>query len=427
MNKSWFTKEKLIHYLLVASLITVSLIGLYVLQVLTKDLLVRIFQAINSVIIPFIIAFFLSFIIGPLSQLIHKKLKINRNIAIIVAILIGILFIITILGIAIYFIVTQMASILNSLLTLIDNASLQGVINDIMVAITTYFANSDITDLIAEMTQNGASLQRIFELVGSVLVSISGFASSLFGAIMIFILTPVFMFWLIREKEYIFLNIAKVAPKKIRLHVIELGKRSDIVIRRYFKGQGLMMLIIFVYFSLSLGVLSIFVPQFPIYYAIIFATLMGLFNIIPYLGAWLGVMAPIVFLFTRHLELQATQGPIFLIAIFVVIVLQLIEQILEGSIIQPHVLGKQVHIHPLAILSALLFFGGVFGFAGVLLAVPLTGTIKAALQYFGELNDEQEKKELEESKKQPQKPNTKAPIEVPKRKNILGIKTKPKS
>ncbi len=426
MNKSWLTKDKLIHYLLIASVITVSLLGLYVLQLLTRNSLIRIFQAINSVLIPFVIAFFLSFIIGPLSKVIHQKLKIKKSIAFVIAILIGILFILAILGMAIYFIVTQMAAILNSLLTLIDNASLQGVINDIMVAITTYFANSDITDLITEMTQNGASIQRIFELAGSIVVSLSGFASSLFGAIMIFVLTPVFMFWLIREKEYIFLNIAKVAPKKVRPHMIELGKRSDVVIRNYFKGQGLMMLIIFIYFSITLGTLSLFVPQFPVYYAIIFATLMGLFNIIPYLGAWLGVMAPLVFLFTRHLELQATEGNIFLIAMLVVIALQLIEQALEGSIIQPNVLGKQVHIHPLAILSALLFFGGVFGFAGVLLAVPLTGTIKAALQYFGELSDEQEKKEIEEAKKQPAKPVQKDQGETPKKKSILGIKSKPK-
>ncbi|HOI86214.1 MAG TPA: AI-2E family transporter, partial [Acholeplasmataceae bacterium] len=197
MNKSWLTKDKLIHYLLIASVITVSLLGLYILQLLTRNSLIRIFQAINSVLIPFVIAFFLSFIIGPLSKVIHQKLKIKKSIAIVIAILIGILFILAILGMAIYFIVTQMAAILNSLLTLIDNASLQGVINDIMVAITTYFANSDITDLITEMTQNGASIQRIFELAGSIVVSLSGFASSLFGAIMIFVLTPVFMFWLI--------------------------------------------------------------------------------------------------------------------------------------------------------------------------------------------------------------------------------------
>jgi putative permease len=423
MNKPWLTKEKLIHYLLVVSVITVSLAGLYFLQLLTRDSLVKIFNAINSVLIPFVIAFFLSFIIGPLSNVIHQKLKVKKSLAIILAILIGIIFILAIMGVAVYFIVTQMSAILNSLLSFIDNASIEGIINDVVSAITTYFANSDISDLIAEMSANGASIERILGLAGSILLSISGFASSLFSVVMIFVLTPVFMFYLIKEKEYIFMNIAKVAPKKVRKHVIELGKRSDVVIRNYFKGQGLMMLIIFLYFSITLGVLSLFVPSFPVYYAIIFATLMGLFNIIPYLGAWLGVMAPIVFLLTKHLELQLNGGgDIFLIAMIAVLALQLIEQALEGSIIQPNVLGKQVHIHPLAVLSALLFFGGVFGFAGVLLAVPLTGTIKASLEYFGELSDARE--EQVEIKEEPKKN-----IEVqekPKKKSVLTKKDKNK-
>lgn len=401
MNKPWLTKEKLIHYLLIVSLITITIIGLYFLQLLTKNSLIRVYNAVNSVLIPFIIAFFLSFIIGPLSLFIHQKLKIRRGFAIVIAIFIGIIFILGVLGIAIYFIVTQMSSILDSLLTYIDNESLSGVIQDVMNAIMAYFESSDITDLITEMTQNGASIERILGLAGSILVSLSGLASSLFGIIMIFVLTPVFMFYLIREKEYIFSNIAKVAPKKIRPHVIELGKRSDVVIRNYFKGQGLMMLIIFLFFASTLSILSLFVPAFPVYYALIFATLMGLFNIIPYLGAWLGVMAPLIFLLTKHLELQLNGGGnIFLIAMVVVVILQLVEQALEGSIIQPNVLGKQVHIHPLAVLSALLFFGGVFGFAGVLLAVPMTGTIKASLDYFGELSDKAELERVKDSEEQ---------------------------
>lgn len=425
MNKPWLTKEKLIHYLLIVSIITVTITGLFVLQLLTRDSLIKIYHAINSVLIPFIIAFFLSFIIGPLSIVINKKLKIKRGIAIILAILIGMIFILGILSIAIYFIITQMSAILNSLLTFIDNASLAGVINDIIQVISTYFADNNITDIIAEMAENGASIERIIGLAGTVLVSLSGFASSVFSVVMVFVLTPVFMFYLIKEKEYIFLNIAKVAPKKIRPHMIELGKRSDIVIRNYFKGQGLMMLIIFVFFAVTLGILSLFIPGFPVYYALIFATLMGLFNIVPYIGAWLGVMAPLVFLLTKHLELQLNGGGnIFLIAMIVVVALQLIEQGLEGSIIQPNVLGKQVHIHPLAILSALLFFGGVFGFAGVLLAVPLTGTIKASLAYFAELNRIEDEKEEQEKLKQTTPTKQEKKQDEPKKKSFLSKKPK---
>lgn len=400
MNKSWFTKEKLLLYLLFVSILTVSLIGLYYLKLLTSNALTNIFQAINAVLVPFVIAFFLSFIIGPISQWFHKTFKMNQTLSIVLSILIGVAFILTTLGVAFYFIVTQLTAILSNLLLLIDNVSIEGVVNDIIAMITQYFAQSDITDLINEMTQNGASVEKILILLGSVIVALSGFASSVIGVLMVFVLTPVFMFYLVKEKELIFTTISKVAPKSIRNHVVELGKRSDVVIRNYFKGQGLMMLIIFIFFSITLGTLSFFIPGFAFYYALVFALLMGLFNFIPYLGAWLGMLAPIIFLLTKHLELQQTTGgDIYMIAIVIVIIVHLTEQALESSIIQPNVLGKQVHIHPLAILSALIFFGGVFGFVGVLLAVPLAGTIKATLDYFGGLTPQTEPKRKRQKSK----------------------------
>lgn len=394
MNKPWLSKEKLIHYLLIVSIISISIMGFYFLQLVTRDLLYKVYQAINAVLIPFVIAFFLSFIMGPLSQFLHKKLHIRRNIAIVLSILIGLLVLIAILAALVYFMVTQMQAIINSLLALIDNQSVSDIMREVLAFIQTYFATSDVSDWINQLTTNGASIERIAGLVSAIFLSLSKVASSIVSAILLFVLTPVFMFYLIKEKSYIFENIAKIFPKKLRVHMIELGKRSDNVIRNYFKGQGLMIMIIFIFFGVTLGTLSFFVPQFPLYYALIFAMLMGLMNIIPYLGAWIGLFAPLIFLFTKHLELQQTEGNIFLIAMLVVIALQLIEQGLEGSVIQPNVMGKQVHIHPLAVLSSLLFFGGVFGLPGVLLAVPLIGTIKATIEYVGELNEKEIKHAL---------------------------------
>lgn len=385
MKKPWFNKETLLTTLLAASIITVVLIGLYVLMLLTSGTLVVIFNAINAVLIPFVIAFFLSFIVGPISRWLEKLLHLNKNLAIVLAILIGLVFIIVVLGVAIYFIVTQLSSILSSLILLVNNAGLEQLLNQVIDAISSYVSGSDLSSIITEMAENGISISSILVLFGSLFAGLSRFASSLIGVLMVFVLTPVFLFYLIKEKALIFESLSKVAPKAIRHHVVELGKRSDIVIQNYFKGQGLMMLIIFIFFSITLGGLSFFIPGFLLYYAIVFALLMGLFSIIPYLGAWLGLLAPVVFLFTQHLELQQSGSDIYIIGIIFVIAFQVIEQVLESSLIQPYVFGKQVHIHPLLVLSAFIFFGGLFGLAGVLLAVPLAGTIKTTVEYIGEI------------------------------------------
>ena len=389
MNKSHFTKEKLLTYLLIVSIITVALIGLYFIQQHTSNTLINVFNAMRAVFIPFIIAFFLSFIIGPISTWMQRILHFPKTISIFLAILIGIAFIGGILILMVAFIISQLSGILSSLVTLIDNVAFERIITDLIDAITLYLNSTGINDIITEISENGASIEKLFAFIGSALLVLMGIGSSIINLIVVLALTPVFMFYLIKEKNVIFQGIAMAAPKSMREHVIELGKRSDVVIRNYFRGQGLMMLIVSVIFVISMSILSFFIPDFSLRHALIFGLIMGMFNIIPYLGAWLGISAPIIFLLSLHLQNQQSLEPsnIYLIAIIVVVSINLVEQIIESSVIQPYVMGKQVQIHPLTILASFIFFGGVFGFVGVLLAVPLAGTIKAALLYFGEQNE----------------------------------------
>jgi putative permease len=403
MQKNGLSRDKLIHYLLIVSIISIGVIGFYYLHQLTSGIINNFISALSSVLIPFIIAFFLSFIVGPIASWLEKKFKMNQNLAIVISILIGILFVILVIGIVLLFIFSQVSSVLNSLLALIDSATIEGFIVEITEVIDEYFKTNSFSEIINEITANGASIQRVMNLVGVVLLTFTGIVSGIFRIIAIFVLTPVFMFYLIKEKEYIFLNIAKIAPKKVRHHVIELGKRSDVVIKNYFRGQGMMIGIISAYFAVTLGVLSFFVDGFNLEYAIMFAILMGLMNIIPYIGAWIGLAVPIIFLFTKYLETGSTES-IFVYAIIIILIIHLVEQALEISMIQPHVLGKQVHIHPLLVLSSLIFFGGIFGFAGVLLAVPLAGTLRAVAIYLNEINPNAE--HIEPKKKQRRKKET---------------------
>ena len=228
-------------------------------------------------------------------------------------------------------------------------------------------------------------------------MGISSIFSSVLNGLFIFVLTPVFLYYLVKEKTYIFESIANIFPKQIKGHVTELGKRSDAVIKLYFIGQGKMMLFVAIFFMITYTLLSLFIPFFNVSYGIIFGLLMGLLCVIPYLGVWLGMAAPIILLTTLHLEHgQAMNAPsIFIIGIIIVLVLNAIEQVIEMAIVQPKVFGDQVHIHPLAVLSSFIFFGAIFGFAGVLLAIPIAGTLKSVFQYLKEINQPKPKEKKE--------------------------------
>lgn len=388
MPKQNISKEKLIRILIWVSIFAISLIAIYALKLIAAKPLENVSNALRSVFIPFAIAFFLSFIIGPLASLIEKKLKIKRSISIVLAIILGLIVIISLLAFVMVNLVLQMSSIFSSLINMIDAVWLENIVSAIETYIQTYINDTELAEIINQLTSNGLSVDRVIELLGGILGFVSNLTSSIFQAVMILILTPVFLFYLIKEKEYIFKGINSVFPENIQPHLEALGTRTDTSVRNYLKGQGIMIALIATYFSIFLSILSFFIPGFSFQMAILFALIMGLFNIVPYIGAWIGLSLPILFMLTLHLEsIQNNEtNAVFVIGIVIVVALQVVEQIIEGSVVQPLVLGNKVQIHPLLVLSSLIFFGGIFGFVGVLLAVPLAATLKSSLEYFKSLN-----------------------------------------
>lgn len=391
MIKKRFSKENMVKYLLFVSILTVSILGLYYLQLFSANVLSRLFGAISAVLVPFAIAFFLSFIIGPLALWIEKKFKWSSTVSTVVAIFFGILFILFILVIAVGFIVSQIGDIYRSLMLVIDQGQFETIIREFYDEIQGMI-DTDIGGIFESLTSNGFSLTKLFEFFASSFAFLVVLSSNVISVLFTIALTPVFLYYLIKEKAVIFQNLADLTPKNVRVHVVELGKRSDRVIRDYFRAQGIMMFLIAVYFSVAFSLISFFVPQFNVIHALLFSIALGLFSIIPYLGPWLGLAAPVVFLITRHLEFgnDTEQMSVYLIGLIAVLISALIEQLLEASIVQPKIMGMNVKIHPLAVLSSLIFFGGLFGIVGVLLAVPLAGTIKATFRYIKEISAEKE-------------------------------------
>ena len=62
-------------------------------------------------------------------------------------------------------------------------------------------------------------------------------------------------------------------------------------------------------------------------------------------------------------------------------------QFFQGNILQPIIMGREVNLHPLLVLSSFIFFGALFGMTGIILAIPITGIIKTSFEYFGELKN----------------------------------------
>lgn len=394
--KKKIKKESLMRLLIIVSIATISIIGIKYLGDVFSGFLPTLASAINSVLTPFAIAFLLSFLLGPLADFIEKKTGLKRHVSIIISIVIGILIVLSVLSITLTFIIAQLITVVIKLIELIDSESIQTILTAMTNALGESIDLSSLDGVIEDFESYGLTPQILVEWSNALLNGFIGFASSLFHLIFTIVLTPVFLYYLIKDKDKVFSGILNLFPKKTQKHVKALAQGSDQAIRGYFVGHGFVMLFITIFFMITYSILSFFVPGFNILHAILFALVMGLFSIVPYIGVWLSMALPIVLFLTLHLE-STDPGYIYLIAILMIFLLNIIEEALESTLVQPKVFSKQVKIHPLVVLSSFLFFGAIFGLVGLILAVPIAGTIKVAIGYFQDLNKEETK---EKKKKQ---------------------------
>jgi predicted PurR-regulated permease PerM len=153
-----------------------------------------------------------------------------------------------------------------------------------------------------------------------------------------------------------------------------LVPRMEAAIAGYVKGQALLSLIIGTSAGIGLWLLGLlgWVPGAD-RYALIFAVWVGLTELIPYLGPWLGALAPFVYALVTH--------PIS--ALWVALLFLGIHQI-EGHIVVPNVMGSALRLHPLLVIFGLLAGGEIYGLPGVLVALPLLAAARACWEFFSE-------------------------------------------
>ena len=150
--------------------------------------------------------------------------------------------------------------------------------------------------------------------------------------------------------------------------------RMEQAVASYVKGQFLLSLIIGVSVGLGLWILGL-VGLFPNggKYAAAFGAWAAVTELIPYIGPWLGAIPPVLYALVQH--------P--LSALWVALLFLGIQQ-LEGHIVVPKVMGHTLRLHPLLVIFGLLAGGEIYGFAGILVALPLLAAGRAAWEFFSE-------------------------------------------
>ena len=198
------------------------------------------------------------------------------------------------------------------------------------------------------------SLWSSVKLGGSVLLTVIGFA----------VLIPVALFYLLLDWKHVVARVLELVPPRARPSVDAFTQEADGVLGQYLRGQLLVMVTMAVFYSVGLAL-------FGLDLAVPIGVFTGLAMFVPYVGFGVGLVLALV---AGLLEFASLKAVVMVGTVYGV------GQLFESFYLTPRLVGERIGLHPLAVIFALLAFGQLLGFVGVLVALPVSAVMLVAIR-----------------------------------------------
>ena len=321
-----------------------------------------IFYLIRLAMIPLVLAFAIAYLLTPLVRLLQKKIKKK-----IYAVSIAYLIFLAIIAIAFFFIIPMIAGQFE---IFIENLPLY--IENLTEMVNRFLAESQLVRNIEQFT--GVDMPEDIGVITEYFMNttngldifqqITDFFRNIINIIITLVIGPIFGFFVLKDTHRLRKLFMKVIPQRAEPHAKAIMDRINMVASRYIRGQLLASIIVGVMAIIGLYALGID-------FAFLLGFIAGALNLIPFMGPVLGVFpAAITAFFISPLR-----------ALFVVLLFIVIQQI-DSFVTFPIIMKHQVRLHPGIIIFSLIAGGALFGFLGLLLAVPVVAMIQEILKYY---------------------------------------------
>ncbi|MDE0943926.1 MAG: AI-2E family transporter [Alphaproteobacteria bacterium] len=191
---------------------------------------------------------------------------------------------------------------------------------------------------------------------------------ALFNILTLLVITPVVAFYLLRDFDHMTAALNSWLPRQHAKTIRGLLSDIDSVMAGFIRGQGTVCLILASYYGLALTFAGL-------EFGLIIGLFSGLVSFIPFVGATTGLVLSMLTALTQFLP----EGDFLRIGIIAAVFV--IGQVMEGYILTPRLLGDRIGLHPVWVMFALLAGGALFGFVGVLIAVPAAAAIGVMVRF----------------------------------------------
>lgn len=314
---------------------------------------------LSPILTPFVAAFLLAYVADPLVDF-FERLKISRTLSVVLVFILMIVLLSAVVLLVAPLVKTQAGALFERL-----PGYVQWVESRILPLVVEWTGiELDVTrqGLGAFLSEYGASAAN---WVGDAAGRVSRQGAALVGMLVSLFLLPVLTFYLLRDWDRMIAAIGELLPARSKHTVQTIATEADQALGGFLRGQVLVMLALATIYSIGLWAVGID-------FALAIGVVSGIVSFVPYLGLIVGLLLA---------GLAAVAQAQSLAALIGVVIVFVVAQLIEGMVLTPRLVGERIGLHPVLVIFAVMAGGQLFGFFGVLLALPAAAVVSVVARF----------------------------------------------
>ena len=312
---------------------------------------------VSDTLVPFVISFIFAYLLQPIIDKISQRFNFPRNLisSAIFALFISSFIIILLLLLPIIY--DQISIFITKIPNYKNNFSIG--LSYLVSRIDTI--DPDIANKLSESLQN--FVNSAFSVVVAAANNIWSYTLATINFFAIIILVPVILYYFLRDWPKMIKSVESILPRKEKNKIGRIFSDINSLLSAYIRGQLNICLLLSAYYFIGLSLVGIDL-------ALLLAIISGFLVIIPFIGAFISLFLMLV---SCYFSYGASVEIVYILVLFV------IAHIIESYILTPQIIGDKIGLHPVWIIFSVFAAGSVFGFVGIVFAIPIAGVIKILL------------------------------------------------
>jgi len=314
---------------------------------------------LSPVLMPFLIAMLLAYMGDPLVDRLDKKIP--RSVSVLIVFLVLTLFVLTLLFILLPMVERQFSKLIDAIPKYFD--WFQNVVLPWMMT------NLGVTGIEIDFAEIKSSIKEHWSKAGGFAAGLVGTVSksglAIIGWAVNVVLVPVLTFYILRDWDILKARVLELVPHKSRKTVIKIAVDSDSVLSAFLRGQLLVMLALGTIYSVGLWFIGLD-------FSLLIGMLAGIVSFVPYLGFVIGIFVASIAAMVQFQDIYMLLPVLLVFGV---------GQLFESFLLTPVLVGDKIGLHPVAVIFAVMAGGQLFGFFGILIALPVAAVVMVVLKH----------------------------------------------